>query len=223
MNYNDLKLRAATLAAQSGFREINPAPDWGSLINKALLDFSWRAEYCIGEQTVNTIQGTNEYALTTPPDWKRITDIVYNNTNGLTLTDENQLRRNDPAWLIAPNSPPQYFYVVRPNVVRVHPTPDSSSLPLRIRGIKADVALVNATDTPACPDTYSEGIALLACWHWCKLFAEADDEARVQGFYTEAYKYADDLKQYLAEQSAPCFQRKVKVPIPGRVFTGIWR
>lgn len=217
MIYADLKLRAAVLAAQEGWDKTNPQPDWGKLINRALAQFSWEAEYQTGNVTLQTVAAQAEYPLPAP-DWKRVTDVVYATNTALLLTDEPTVRRLNPAWLATPATIPVYYWLSTPNTLRLHPIPNTSGINVVVRGNRADTPLVADTDAPHCPETFCEGIALLAAWIHAKQYVENADAGKLKAYYDESMKYADDCRLYLAEQTAPTFQRYVKRRAPQRIL-----
>ena len=220
MNFLDLKIRATQLAKKSGYDDVQPQPDWTKLVNRALYLFSWAAEYQYGSYTFVTVIGQAEYNLPTPSDWIRVTDVAYNTTSNLTLTDETLLRRQNPLWHIAPNNTPENYFISNPNTLRLYPVPAVAGITVNVRGIKTDTALVLDTDVPDCPDPFHEGICLLAAWLHAKSFAKAEDAAMIQAYHTEAMDYAGKCQLYLAQQSTPVLQRYVRRSLPERMSLG---
>lgn len=223
MNFGQLKTRAAQLAALNGWDDVQPQPDWASLVNRALYLFSWNAEYASGTYTFTTIANQAEYNLPTPSDWVRVTDVARGNTASLELTDENILRRENDLWHVAPAATPDRYYISSPNTIRLYPTPAASGMTISLRGIRTDNALSADADLPDCPEPFHEGIALLAAWLHCKTFAQGDDLAKVEAYHTEAFAYAEDCKLYLAQQSTPVLQRFVRRSAPERLSLGWFR
>ena len=217
MNFAELKARAAELAAQVGYEETNPQPDWSDLINRALVTFSWEAEYNVSEATITTVANQAEYQISSDVNWKRVTDVIYNNQYVLELTDENTIRRLNPNWLIEPSSIPTHYFLVTPNTVRFYPVPLTGSISIKIRGVKADTLLVNDTDTVDVAVIYHEAIALLAAWLHAKRFAQGEDLQRVSAYYSEAMEYAKNCRLFLAEQSQAALQVRSNVPRVERI------
>lgn len=223
MNFGQLKARAAILCKLDGYTEVSPAPDWAALVNRALYLFSWNAEYQMGNYSFVTVLGQAEYTLPTPSDWIRVTDVAYNSTTPLELTDETLLRRENELWHVAANSTPSRYYISNPNTIRLYPPPSAAGVTVSIRGIRTDAALVNETDTPNCPEPFQEGIALLAAWLHAKSYARGEAAAVVANYHAEAMAYASDCRLYLAQQSTPVLQRFVRRSAPERLSLGWFR
>ena len=94
---------------------------------------------------------------------------------------------------------------------------------MTLRGARADGPLVNPNDYPACPEQYHEAIALLAAWKHGKIYATGDSVARLAGYRSEAQAIIDAMGEYLTEQEAPVFQRRVARALPERYPRGWMR
>jgi hypothetical protein len=222
VNFGALKVRAASLARLAGYEEVQPAPDWATIVNQALAEFSWEAEYCTGTATVTLVADTPTYtvAVGSGGEWKRFTDAVLGAGTRLYLTDENLLRRENPNWILAPAGDPSRFWVVSPGLVQFYPTPSSSGGVVTLRGRRADTPLSADTDAPTCAAVFHEGIALDAAWRVCKQFGDAAVQQRAAGYLAESKAYLDRLQETEGEEEAVALQRRVARATPERIALG---
>lgn len=193
-----------------GWGDTNPPPDLPGLVNEGLRLFSWRAEYNRDTLETTTTSGTAEYTLTNPPDWKLVTQVIYNDTSVLEETTEQELDREAPLWLVQSAGTPTHFLISQPNTLRLHPKPDTSSVALDIRGVRTAAGLSASTDEPACPAVFHEGIALYGAWVQGKAYAVGEARERLAAYLEEANGYADECRNYLAGQESQSLQRIVR-------------
>src|SRR5215831_9802096 len=128
MNYLDLQQRAAYLASRPGYIEAAPAPDWGSLVNGALADYTWDTEINVENAQVTTVVNQAEYTLdasASPRMWKYLFDCAYGTDTALVETTEQTERSRDPLWLVRPAGVPDRYYLSGPNRLRLVPAPST--------------------------------------------------------------------------------------------------
>lgn len=220
MNFGQIKSRVNELTKVDGWSSAVASLDLGSVVNRALREFSWEAEYVRENLDFVTVAGTTSYSLTSPPDWKYVFQVLYGGATELRRVDEATLSRESPLWLVADASTPTAFLFNSPNSVQLYPTPDTSDVSVLLRGVRPDALLSAESDSPVCPDHFCEGIALLAAWHIGKQYATGDEYERAQAYYNEAQGYMGRLKESFKAQGATILQRRVSFGDVERVSLG---
>lgn len=195
MDFTALQARLTYLLSYEGWADDNPAPDTAALINRGLVDFAWDTEYNRAEYQFNTVINQAEYTIPAP-DFRAISDVAYGTSSILTKTSEGALRQEDPLWFVREAGVPADYLIVRPNVIRLHPKP-VAEVEITVRGTRNPAALSGGTDTPACPETFHEAIALRAAVLYGEAHATGDALKRILS-YREQYKgHVAALKHYL--------------------------
>jgi hypothetical protein len=174
----------------------------------------------VGDTTVTTVLNQSEYTITNPPDWKRLTDVVYSTDTVLTPSDEVSERQMDPLWTQRSNGTPARYWLSKPNTLRVFPKPATASVTINIRGIRTDATLDSLDDTPGCPAEFHEGIVLFAAWNVGKSYARGEDRQVVQRYYDEAMDYVERCREYLGLGRYMVLQRRVRRRLPDRMALG---
>ena len=96
--FSQLQARAAQLVSLEAWSESSPKPDWQTLVNDALATFSWECEHVPASITLTSVVNQQDYNLTAPPSWIKITDVVYAGT-AMFATQEAALRLENPLWM----------------------------------------------------------------------------------------------------------------------------
>lgn len=216
MTYTEMQTALNALLEIEGWTNTVYPLDTATAINNALREFSMEAEY-INDQvsSLTTTAGTHTYTLPTY-SWKRVTDVIVNTNQNIRQVTETQLRLIDPLWTQAPNGTPAFYIWTQPNKIRLHPTPDTSSQTIFVRGIRAEASLSAGSDVPLLDASYHRAIPLLAAWEWARQYAQGEAYARAESYYTEAMKYAQRIKDQNAGQQVPVVFRTV-LPRYGRM------
>lgn len=217
MNFGQMKERAAYLIAMDGWDKVPVMPDMGTLVNAGLQKWAWDTEYNVSTVTVNTVASQAEYTLPTP-DWKHLTDVIYNGQIPLTKSSERALRTEDELWLTRDAATPERFMLQSPNVLRLHPKPSTGSIAVTVRGIQMPAALSADSDTPACPAAFHEAVVLAAVLDHVKQYVKEDaDVARVSMFQQEYAEARAKCRTYLASMRNRGASRNVRQSSPGFV------
>ncbi len=222
MQFSDLRLRAAAVASEvTHTRDIQPATDWGILVNRAYADLGWETDIYEGLYTTTAVVGQMAYALPAP-DWKYLFDVIYGSTTpGVPLVHSSEAaeRRRDPLWLLEPPATPaRYFF--RPGYVVLIPTPPDNSV-ITVYGIQNPPPLVADSDTPLSPTKYDEAIAQRAAWYHLQPLMIADGEKlgpAVMALDAFFVKECAKLRTYLAMENGWNEPRRVSRAVLPRVF-----
>lgn len=228
MNFQDLKQRAAFLAQQAGSDKIAPQPDWGPLVNRGVVDFSWDTEYNQEDLTFTSVLNQSNYTLdsgATPRLYKTISRMAYgtNTTTPQTIVETSaaDMDKADPLWWQRPAGQPVWWMFTEPNVLRIVPPPINSGDTIAISGTREAAALVNETDVPGFPATWHEAVALRAAVLHCEVWAKDDGAAKVQ-LYREQYGgMVRACELYLAGNRYSRLQRTVQRPWRRRTFNSL--
>jgi len=220
VNFQALQMRAAFLAARPGFLEARPDPDWASLVNEALSDFSWDTEYNIEEYTFSSVANQGVYPLTTAGDtrsWKYVTDCAYTTNSALQITTEQTERARDPLWLVRPADTPARFFLSGPSLLRLIPKPSQGGDQVTVRGVREAPVLALSTDVPGIAGTYHEAIAVRAATLHLEQYASSEPEWGRLTLYRNQYDgEVKDCKRWLAEDDAQ-LQRRTRRRLPDRI------
>jgi hypothetical protein len=216
--FSDLKARAAYLAQVAGAKDTQqPAPDWAALVQAALVDFSWEVEWNQEQVTFQTVVNQAEYAIS-GNDFRAMKYAAYG-TLALEKTSEDDEYRRDPVWYLAAAATPQRFYNPSANVVRLVPTPVQGGVTVTVRGTRVAPAFTSDTDSPSCPDTYHEALALRAAWLYSQNAVTGELDAAVVDSYNKQYlQYIETAQNWQAqERYSGQLVRKVSRPCRPRV------
>jgi len=194
MNFTELQERATLLASFEGYTDVDPPPDWPTLVNEAWREFSFDAELIVGTVTVISISGRPDYAI---PGVKRLLDVTL---AGVTLTksDEEYERFLSQHWKTVQGTPLRWVETGLAQIALV-PVPNSvSDIVVRANIVGTD--MVDGTDEPGItsgigtpiPASLHEAVALRAATLQMRPFTvEAgaqrmgEYEARYQAFVAQ--------------------------------------
>lgn len=225
MNYRELQQRSAFLARQAGSDKVAPQPDWPTLVNRAIQDFSWDSEYNIEEESITSVVNQSTYTIdgsASPRPFKSYRVVAYatqsTTPNNLIFTNENDRYNEDTLWWQRPVGTPNYFLVPASNQIRLFPTPSTAGDTVTIRGTREDVPLVDDTDTPNAPGTYHEAIALRATVLHCEPWVSGDDAAKLELFRSQYGGLVRDCMEFLSGNRYARLQRRVDRPFRRRTF-----
>lgn len=227
MNFLDMRRRAQYLGQQGEWAEVNPAPDWGELINRGVADFSWDAEYFEDSTTITTVNNQAIYTVDTsipPRYYKTIKIAAYTSISNaasvrLEKTTEMDENLRNPIWFTNPAGTPSRWLVPRPNTIQLVDPPSVSGDTITIRGVRADVPLVSDIDTVNVPDTYHEAIPLRAAILHMEGYLELTDTMAAKlNLYREQYSgFVKALRLYMGLERYGVLRRQVRRGYRGRV------
>lgn len=214
MTFAQLQAYAERLCVLEGWAAATAYPDWGELVNKALAEFSWAGEYYFDQGTITTEASEPEYSLDTTglQPWKRITDVLYdgNQIYPVTLV---QVRLMNPTWMLEPSGTPQYWWLSRPNLLRLYPAPSSASVSVTIYGYRCEPVLTEADDEPVAPSVYHNDIARIAAALHGETYATSPEQmAKVQQWHIDGAQAALGCRATMGEQEAPLRVSRTVIP-----------
>lgn len=209
MVFREMLGEVESLLRFGGWFDTEPRPVLADLVNAAIREWSWEAEYYTGSETFSTVSGTAEYSLTTPPDWKLVKDCYYGDNTALRRTSEDEERRRDPMWMKNPDAVPECYWMPRPNTIRLYPTPSTGGTTITVHGVQADVDLSADTQVCGAPAHYHQYICYLAAALHAQRYAVGEGRAAVDRWQVEAYAKARDMQLSLASQVSHTLQRNV--------------
>lgn len=201
MDYAAIQARAAFLAqaCPSAF-SIAPQPDWKALVNRGVQDFSWDTEYNYENGTFPTVADTAEYTIAAAgtPSWKFLEVMVRDSTGQIIPSDEQREYARNPLWIAQASSVPTRYWMSKPNTVYLFPVP-SGVYTITYRGCREAAALSLTTDTPGCPGTYHEGIALRAAiLHIEPFMSQSSEMAKLDLYRTQYSGLVKSFRKVLA-------------------------
>jgi hypothetical protein len=195
MTFDDLKLRAATLASFDGWTNTVPSPDWAALVNQAWRRFSWEAEVMSG--SMNTTSVISQSAYTLSPAMKRVLDVIFAGTPLLRSSQDFE-RFLSPGWRTVAGTPKR-FVQESVNSVALVPAPSAASA-MVVWGVVQGSDMVASTDQPgqvsgvgtAIPTNLHEAIALMAAVYQGKIAMQGESSARMKDYLDEYQSYVRD-------------------------------
>ena len=194
-----------------GYADAQPQPDFAAAVNEAYRQISTETEYNCEDDDFPTVVGTKEYTLDNPPDWIRITDVMYGTAVRIAQADDVQVRLTDPNWTQAANSQPVYWWMSSPNVLRFYPAPAAVET-IYIRGSREKGPLASG-GSPTFPIRYHEAIPLRAAWLILRRNATGTSYERAVAYREEAHSIVGRFKSELQDQRTVVFRRRmVRVP-----------
>lgn len=208
MDFATLRDRVHEYCDYAGYSDTNPPLNLAYVVNEALRQISTMVEYVVDDTTITTVADTAEYSLDAPPDWIRLTDVLYGTTTSLFQTDENTERSRNTLWTQQGSSTPQKWLNAGPNAIRLFPTPDTSDVTVHIRGSREADPLTLDADLPGFPVRYHDAIPLLGAWLHLKKVATGSEYTRAQNYLKEAMDRIAEFKEERANQTLN-FQRSV--------------
>jgi len=217
-----------------GYTDTNPLPNWPSLINTALGEFSRISEYKRENGTLTTVANQIAYTLpalaATDNDWVRLPDVWYNSSGTvggggqwLMLTDRNRLKTFDPNWKLVGAGTPRFYYHITPNSIGLYPPPSAGSISIYIEGVREATKLSAETDSPDFPEFYHKAIPRIAVWYHAEKYGRGEALAVARGWYEEGIKLAHDLRRELFAGEAPAFQIRQQQEFRQRQTLGGWQ
>lgn len=194
MNYGEIQARATLLASFEGYADVNPAPDWPTLVNRAWRMFSYDAELILKtDSSTSTVSGTMEYTIS--GTWKDFLEVTYNGV-GLIRSSEAFERNLSPSWRLQTPGTPKRFVVSQFGTLAIVPPPNAIQT-LTARGVIQGPDMVLTTDQPnqvsgtgnPIPEIYHEGIAVRAAWLHGIVYATGEARARLEIFEQRYQEY----------------------------------
>lgn len=196
MNFSQLQDRAKLLSSFEAYTDIDPAPDWPSLVNQAWAEFSWDAEIFIKFVDILSVANNADYIV---PRAKVIYDVTYGG-QPLTRSDEHYERYLGLGWRFVGGGP-LFWAATSVGAFTLIPIPSAGGITMRVRCAALGDDMINPEDEPgsndflavAIPDNLHEAIAIRAATLLMRAFAAdvgqqrlADYEARYQAFVATA-------------------------------------
>jgi len=203
VNFLDLQDRAQLLASFEAYTDIDPPPDWPTLVNQAWREYSWDGEILVGTRTVTTLTGVSDYTLTG-------VKIIYDVTFGGVLvarSDENFERYAGSGWLTTAD-PPARWCATSVGSFALIPAPSTASAPVNCRCCVEGDDMVLDADEPGVvngvgdpiPPSLHEAVAVKAATLLMRAFAAdvgrerlSDYEARYQQYVVTALRAGPTL------------------------------
>ena len=205
MTFGEILDRAKRYAAIGGYDGSIPDPDWPTLLKEAWQRLAAEMEFYKKTVTFQTVIGQAEYALPTPPDWERITNVVQGdsllNAQVIAQTTEAQLNATNELWLFDQNAPPTYWWLPAPNTLRLHPPPDQVYT-ITVRGATAPPTF-SMTDNVPIPDRYQDALAKDVAAAVLQMTAAGAEYERGKEYAQSAAEIRADMKQESALQELP--------------------
>jgi hypothetical protein len=214
-------MRAAFLAAQTGFTDTVIDPEWTSLINAAYLDFAWETEFNQEEVSLFSVANQAEYSLDTAREnryFKFIKDVSYGVSASLWESSEVEESRADPLWYTRGMGTPSRYLVARPNILRLLPKPAQGHDLIIVRGIREPRILTDDGQEPAFPGVWHEALALKAAWDYTKAWVGAADAERVSSYLGQYKRMVTECKDYLGHSRYGTIHRLVRRPSRPRTW-----
>jgi hypothetical protein len=219
MTFADLKDKTAEYLSFGNYSDVQPSPNLAVLVNEAYREIATESEFNWEATSFATVAGTAEYTLTNPPDWIRITDVLWGTSTVLYQADPIQVRRYDPLWTQAANAQSMYWWVPKPNVIRLY-APPSSVVTINVYGSRDPTAFTADTDVPGFPIRYHEAIPLRAAWLHLKKVATGEEMERAKMYLTESDDKVATLKEEIGGQNNPVARRRVTRRSPEYLYLG---
>lgn len=222
MNYVELREQADELAEIWGYSNSQRPPDWYKLVNQAYIDLTWEAEAIKGpRQSFSSVIDTPEYDLSSvitgsTRNWKAVLEVTYDGTR-IWPVDEAVVRRDDADWLTAASGASRFYWMPRPNILRLYPTP-SAVKTVYVYGVWEPVQLSADTDTPVIPLAFHEAIPVRAAYLHAKKYAKSDTQkSDLAQKVTEFNSYLERLKKVVLAGTAIHGSRRTQPIEPDRV------
>jgi hypothetical protein len=217
MNYSELQARTQLLCSYAGWSNVDPPPEWDKLVNRGLHDFSWESEYRRDEAAFETLADQTEYTIAAPY-FKHVLSVIYSTDTILRQTTEIDEARCNPLWTQASSGTPYRYLIVSPNVLRLMPKPDTASVTITVRGVRAAAPLVGDNQEPDFPEIYHEAVALRAAVLHGIVYAKGGELERLAAYEQAHQNLLKDFKAYLSAQRYTGAQRVVAPPSRRRVY-----
>lgn len=209
MVFSEIRARIGDLIRLAGWSNTETAPDLAYLANHGSREFFTETQILTADTTATSVVGQAEYTLTTPPEWVRITDVLWGTSTPLTQVTEARLRQRMPLWSQEGNGVPLYWWVSKANEIKLHPKPDVASTTIYVHGIRLDAVLDGDSDSPSCPAIFHEGICLLGAYHHGKLYAVGEQRQTLAAYMTEAENIMGRCRDFFAGQDSHALTRRV--------------
>lgn len=216
MTFQEMQDRAAEMAEMGRYNNTSRPPIWTDLINTAYVEFVWETECYRAQDTFDTVADQAEYPLT-KPYWKFVTRCIYGTDSALEKTTEAELDILDPLWLIRDSGTPQFWLWVRPNVLRLWPTPDTADVTVTFTGVRAPNRMTDPNGYPLVQDVYHETICQRAFDLAAKRWATGEE---LEKLVKTEREYLDWLRSGAANVTQNIFlkaRRRRPIPAADRV------
>ena len=229
MDMSAIQLRIQALVELGGWSNVGSAIDYGKLANEGLRNVTELSQHNVEDLTFNTVASQAEYnlqaspiAATVGPSWIFFFDDASRLTkNILRKTSEANVRRIDPLWNQQSASSPAWWWMSKPDTIRLWPCPSAIEA-VNFRGVRHEPALTDPTQVPLMPEKFHEAICLLGAYHLGKLYARGDDIEVCKGYLAEGNAMAMKLREQMSEADTGVIQRRVRRSQPEYLHMGIW-
>lgn len=211
MTFHELQVRTEALVKLGGWSNAQPAPDYASLVNEGLRNFTRETQHNIEDKTVTTVASQATYLLGDTPQWIAFfDDALYNGTIWISQTSIDELRSKDRLWRMRPAGVPVWWYWAGPQKIGFFPVPSLSAVNVTFEGARHEPELANDTDVPLVDKDFHEGICLFAAWYFGKLYSRGEERGVAAGYRSEALDYAARYRQTLDAKEASLVVRRVQ-------------
>ena len=201
MNFAALKVRAALLSQFGGWSNVDPAPDYGALVNAGLRQVCRDLRHYQESATFASVINQAEYTLATPT-FIEIMEVWRSTTTRLDFWTQVDLETQDYGWLMRTAGTPSYYLLPRPNRIRLYPKP-SAVATYTVYGLREEPTLSADGDECYVPLHEQEAIAIYASIQVGKLYTTGEENYRLKMYQAEYEQYISQYKALYADQRAP--------------------
>jgi hypothetical protein len=209
MTFAEMQVRVEALCKVEGWSDAPTPPDFGALINRALAMMSAEGQYVTAEHSFSTTIGTAEYSLlgADTRDWASVSGVIYG-TSALTKANPTEQALESPTWWRDTSGTPIWWWLSRPNMVRLHPIPSAIGT-VYVIGYRVETELVDASDTPVLYADAHDALCRLAAALLGEEYATtAEQMGKIERWTQSAIAAAETVRGRLYGQRSDTWQRR---------------